>query len=410
MYDDKFFDDLLKDTDFVMSSNGSLMNSTQRPKVRHPLIAINCICGGGIPMSLQTEFCGPPASGKTTSAYSMLGNYLKDNPDGIGVIVDTEGSMDTLRLEKLGVDMSRTIRLPAKSIENGFGNMFKMFSKLIKLKETKPNISVMVIFDSISSGGTDKQHKATEEGNSALNAGSMMELPRILKQNTANVFPYIEEIPILVVYINQVSTVGIGSYAPKVDSIGGFGFKHNMQFSLIYGNPKDWYENGFVMGSYCNVNIKKNKLCPKFIDIPCTIDVTDGGSIDEIASFFDYISMGNIGIIKTGSYYSIKDTIDVMCERYPILKDNKDLMSYYKSMRRKELLNSVREDKDLLNFLQIRFIDIIDDIYSMQRSINQDYQNNLIKNCKYFEGFDPETGEIRSSEDANNEFIVEGNE
>lgn len=222
-YDEKFFNDLIKDTDMVMASSGSLMNSDQRAKVRHPLLAINCICGGGIPMSLQTEFSGPPQSGKSTGAYIMLGNYLNDNPDGIGVIIDTEGSMDNPRLEMLGVDISRVIRFPADSIERGFGNMFKIFNKLIKIKEEKPNISVMVIFDSVSTGGTEKQHQATEKGESALGAGSMMELPRLLKQNTGNVFPYIEKLPILIVYINQVSTTGIGTYVPKVESVGGFG-------------------------------------------------------------------------------------------------------------------------------------------------------------------------------------------
>lgn len=223
MLDNNFFNDLIKDTDMVMASTGSLMNSEERPKVRHPLIAINCITGGGIPMSLQTEFSGPPQSGKSTGAYMMLGNYLKDNPNGIGVIIDTEGSMDNQRLKMLGVETDRVIRLPAESIESGFGNMFKIFNKLIKAKEDNPDISVMVIFDSVSAGGTEKQHQATSKGESALGAGAMMELPRLLKQNTGNVFPYIEKLPILIVYINQVSTTGIGGYAPKVESVGGFG-------------------------------------------------------------------------------------------------------------------------------------------------------------------------------------------
>lgn len=410
MLDDKFFNDLIDGTDMVMASSGSLMNSENRIKIRHPLMVVNCVCGGGIPMSLQSEFSGPPASGKSTGAYVMLGNYLRDNPNGVGVVIDTEASMDVPRLKMLGVDVSRVIRLPAESIESGFGNMFKIFNKLIKAKEDKPDLSVMVVFDSVSVGGTNKQHEATEKGNSALNAGSMMELPRILKQNTGNVFPYIEKLPILVIYINQVSTTGIGSYAPKVESTGGFGFKHNMQFSLVYGNPKDYYDNGFVMGSSCNVFMKKSKICPKFMDIPCVIDVAQGGIIDEIESLFEYLTLGHVDIVKTGAYHSIKHTIDLMVERYPILKDNSDLMSYYKSIRRKDLVNSMRNDKDLTNFLQIRLIDLIDDIYPLQRKINNDYQISLINNCKYFDGYDPNLEESRSKEENSNESIVKGEE
>lgn len=171
------------------------------------------------------------------------------------------------------------------------------------------------------------------------------------------------------------------------------------------------YENGFIMGTECNVNIKKNKLCPKFADIPCVIDATKGGAIDEVYSIYEYLTASHIGIIKTGSYYNIKETIDFMIERYPILKDNESLMSYYKSIRKNDLLQYMRDDKDLLNFLQIRLIDLIDDIYPLQRNINGDYQKKLITECKYFDGFDPYTGEIiseiRSNDGSDNESIVE---
>lgn len=397
---EQFLQDLIKDTDIILAKDSSSMNSELRPKIKHPLWVLNCLLGGGLPMTLQTEFCGPPSSGKTTGAYTMLGNFLRNNPDGVAIIIDTEGSMDTDRLTILGVDVSRVLRLPASSIENGFGTMFKMFVKLTEARKRNPNITVMVVFDSVSSGGTNKQHDTAENGNSVLNAGAMMELPRILKQNTANVFPFIEKLPILVVYINQVSTVGIGTYAPKLDSIGGNGFKHNMQFSLMYSAPKDVYEDGFVTGSECTVNVKKSKISPKFIDIPCVVNA-NGGVIDEVDSFFRYLAYGNVGIIKTGAYYSICDTIDLMIEKYPILKDNPDLMKYYKSIRKNDLYQMLKNDKDLQNFLQIRLIDFIDDKFPMQRDINGSYQKELMKECSYFNKLDIETGEIL--EDVNNE-------
>lgn len=389
-----FFDDLMKDTGFVMANEGSLMNNDTRAKVPHPLWVINCLCGGGIPMSLQTEFSGPPASGKTTGSYIMLGNFLRDNPNGVGVVIDMEGSMDKSRVEGLGVDLSRVMRLPASSIENGFGNMFKVFEKLTKAKETNPDLSVMVVFDSVSTGGTNKQQEVAHNGNSVLNAGSMMELPRILKQNTANVFSFIENLPILIIYINQVSTTGIGGYAPKIESVGGWGFRHNMQFSLVYNNPKDVYEDGFVVGTECTVNIKKSKISPKFIDIPCYIDTTRGGIIDEAISFVKYLAYGNIDIVKTGAYYSIKHTIDLMIEKYPILKDNPELMSYYKSIRKNDIYEAVRNDINLRNFLQVRLIDKINERFPLQEEINEEYKKKLMSECSYFNGVDTETGEI----------------
>lgn len=377
-------DELIKDTDFIRAEDSSSMNSVLRGKVPHPLWVINCICGGGIPLSLQTEFSGVPSSGKTTSSYIMLGNFLKTNPNGVGVIIDIEGSMDLERLIALGVDTDRIIRLPSTSIEKGFGNMFSILKKLIDRKSEGTEIPVMIVFDSVSTGGTNKQHQSANSGESVLNAGSMMELPRILKQNTANVFPFIEDLPALIVYINQVSTTGIGGYNPKVQSVGGFGFHHNMQFELVYGTPKDVYDGSFIVGSECDVTIKKSKISPKFIHIPCYIDVRKGGKIDEAVSFMNYLATKDVDIISTGSYYSIKKTIDLMVEQYPVLKDDKNLMKYYKSIRKGELADSIRNDNDLKNFLQIRLIDFINEIYPLQREINNGYREELIKECSYF--------------------------
>lgn len=380
----EIIDDLIQGTDFIKAEDSPSMNSVLRGKVPHPLWVINCICGGGIPLSIQTEFSGSPSSGKTTSSYIMLGTFLRDNEDGVGIVIDTEGSLDLERLKALGVDTSRIIRLPATSIENGFANMFRMFNKLeIKQKEGN-NVSIMIVFDSVSSGGTNKQNQSAKAGESVLNSGSMMELPRILKQNTANVFPYMENIPALIIYINQVFTTGIGSYHPTVKSGGGNGFHHNMQFELVYGDPKDVYEGSFIVGSECSVMMKKSKISPKFVNIPCYIDVRNGGKIDEALSFMNYLSSGDIGIIKTGSYYNIKDTIDLMIERYPVLKDNKDLMNYYKSIRKGDLIKYIKSDKDLKNFLQVRLIDFINDIYPLQKEINNNFRESLISDCSYF--------------------------
>lgn len=384
MIDDAFMDDLIDGTDMVRVEEGSLMNTDSRPKARFPLWVINCILGGGIPLTLQTEFSGLPASGKTTSAYQTLANYLNQYPDGIGVVIDTEGSMDVPRLKSFGIDTTRVIRQPAKSIENAFGSMFSIFTRLRKAREKNPNISVMVVFDSISSGGTNKQHDAAENGNSVLNAGSMMELPRILKQNTANVFPYIEQLPILVVYINQVSTTGIGSYVTKVESVGGFGLKHNLQFSLVWGPPKDCYENGFITGTECDVMMKKSKISPKFIEIPCFINAKDGGRVDEAASFMKYLQKGNVGLIKTGSWYNMNETMDKLMEKYSDIIDKEAVEKYKGNIRRLDLENKIRNDEQLQLLLQIALIDFVDDIYPLQRNINNEYQKELIKQCELF--------------------------
>lgn len=380
--DKDFFTDLTKDTGFVIAESGSLM--TSRPKVRTPLYVINCVYGGGLPLGIIMEISGPPSSGKSTFSYQCMGNYQIDYPDGVPVIYDMESSMDNERLKVLGVDTSKVLRLPATSLEEAFSSMFKMFNKLEKVSEMVPGISTFQIYDTIAAGGTEKQHSKAAEGNNVFGAGSMMEAPRIIKQNLANVFPYLEKYPIYLGLLNQVFSQ-IGTYQTTVGSGGGFGLKHACQAHITFGTNKDVFEDGFLMGTESQIKLEKSKLSPKLMEIPCYIDATKGGRIDEVDSFVKYLIKGNVNIIKTGSWYSINDTINKMIEKYPQLGDAAGVDELRKNYRKNDMYAKIHEDTDLLKLLQVCLIDFIDGIYPMQRVVNDSYQKQLISECKYLQ-------------------------
>ena len=382
--DNDFFQELIKDTDFVMASNGSLMSS--RPKVTTPLWVVNCIYGGGIPLGVIGEISGPPSSGKSTFSYQCMGNYQKEYPDGVSVIYDMESSMDSDRLSTLGVDTEHLLRLPATSLESAFASMFKMFGKIDKLMEKgMTDITSFQVFDTISAGGTEKQHKSVEEGNSAFNAGSMMEAPRILKQNLMNVFPYLEKFPVFIGLLNQVFTQ-MNGYTSSVKSGGGFGLRHAIHFHIEFGKNTDVFakdNNQFLIATQSMVKLGKSKLSPKMIDIPCYIDATMGGRIDEVVSFFQYISSTSISLIKPGAWYSMKDTLDNMARKYPVLA-TKEVESLTKNMRKNEIIEEMKSNPDLCLLLQVALIDYINGWYPMQEKINSEYQNELMLKCRYF--------------------------
>lgn len=375
---DEFFKDLAQDTDFVMADEGSLMNA--RMKVPTPLLVINCIWGGGIPLGIMGEVSGPPASGKSTFAYQCMGNYQKYIEDGVSVIYDQESSMDRDRLHSLGVNVSKVLRLPSTSMEASFENMFKMLNKLKDIHKTKSTISSFQIYDTLAAGGTRKQHDSIDNGGGAFNAGSMMEAPRIIKQNLLNVFQYIEEFPVMILFLNQVFTQGVGTYAPSVKSGGGYGLSHNIHMHIVFGNNKDVFEDGFLIGTESMVKLEKSKLSPKLTDIPCYIDATQGGKIDEVESFFRYCT-NKAGIIKTGSWYSIADSIDYLMSKYNM---DESVLELKTNIRKDDLRNRMRQEPDLLDLMQIRLIDFINDIYPLQKDINRDYKKKIFDRCKYF--------------------------
>lgn len=398
----EFFNELIKGTEFKIANEGALM--TNRPKTPTPLSVLNCIFGEGIPMAVQMEVSGLPAGGKSTFAYGMMGLFQQKYGDsGVAVVLDIEDSLDETRLRQFGVDTSRVLRLPSLSLEKAFENMFKMFSKVIAIKEkTKQDIHLFIIYDSLDAGGTDKQHESIDAGGSAMTyGGGMMEKPRILKQNTASVTRFLEQVDAVVCYLNQVQTKGIGSYITTVDSGGGFGKDHNMHIKLQFGSAKDdKIKEGdieYIVGTKSYVKITKNKVGPKFNQIPCYIDVRKLGIIDEVKSFILYLTEGNY-IKQGGGWYQFNGPLEYILEKFGDYLDGDTLDKYIDhKYREKDLIETVREDKDLYYLLQVFLIEKITDVYPANSLNTNTYRQSLINSCKYFINKDVPVRELESN-------------
>lgn len=221
---DDFFSKLIEDTDFTIATKGSLMHN--RPKVTTPLMVLNCIYGGGLPLGILSEVSGVTGSGKSTFLYQCMAYYQRDYPNGVSVVLDMETSMDTNRLEALGVNTDRVVRLPATTLEKAFGSLFKLLNKVLLAKEICEDISVFVIYDSLAAGGTDKEEKATSEGENAFGRGTIQEDVRIIKKNLKLLLPYFEKLPMFVGLINQVfvhPNMRNPAIPAKIESGGGNG-------------------------------------------------------------------------------------------------------------------------------------------------------------------------------------------
>ena len=124
---------------------GSLSN---KPMVETPLIALNCLLGGGLPLGAILEVFGPNASGKSSFMYETLGNFQRQYPNGVAFIIDTETSTDNLRLRQLGVDPNRAPRMGAASLEDGFEQINKIVRKMIDDERYK-GFPVMIVWDKL---------------------------------------------------------------------------------------------------------------------------------------------------------------------------------------------------------------------------------------------------------------------
>jgi RecA/RadA recombinase len=311
--------------------------------IRTPIDTINILGAGGINEGTICECAGPPGSGKSAYAYETAANFLVDNPDGVVVILDPELSTDLIRLEyTFRLDMTRVLIVNAKTLENGYGEIYRIIGdqdkqavaktkveeflsnwnlkeaiKLMKEAEIEPDLSlldeaisskevlakaqrslatllafrgllkphrptpVLLIWDTIAMSKPAAEVEAALKGKDPRDAGGMGLRARINEVNLAIVMSSLFNKPVTLFLLNQVRTAGIGSYQVTEISSGGNALKHANHYFFWFSKNKKAYDEHLKMyiGSSSKVSVRKSKFGPTIDDIPIYINDQLGGKI-----------------------------------------------------------------------------------------------------------------------------------
>lgn len=178
---------------------------------------------GGIPNRRSIAFAGEQGSGKTFLALSIARNaQLMKDPYDI-IIFDSEGSIDTEFVKKLGVDISR-VRVQLVSTIEEFNHIAaqinKSFEETIAQGEKPPKI--MIILDSLGNLSTTKEMEDSTEG---VNKRDMTKQQGIRKMFRVNGTKFAKHgIPFIV---NNHVYAAIGSFFGGNEISGGGGLKYN---------------------------------------------------------------------------------------------------------------------------------------------------------------------------------------
>lgn len=186
-----------------------------------------------------------------------------------------------------------------------------------------------------------------------------------------------------------------------------------MHIKLEFGSPKnDQIIEGttrFTVGTYSYLKITKSKLGPKFDNIPCYVDVRQGGLIDKVRSFYMYLR--DAGYIQQGGgWLKLDQSIDYMTDTFKDKLDVDALTRLKGNKREKDLIDLIRGNEDLLNFLQVLLIEKISDIYPAHSLTTNAYRQKLIDNCNYFIDKNIETRNVSDSEMKEFESFAEDDE
>jgi len=192
-------------------SDNHILNT--RGKVRSRIEVLNCLLGGGRPYGSITGSFGPPSGGKSTEAYESAAEFLNQEPDGIVIILDQESSADPSRLEYLGLDSHRVIRVKSNSIDSGFDTLLKLVDMTSKKESASgKRIPLFVVWDTITKGKGEEEETA-----SRMDARNRA---RVIKSRMNDLNPWLEKIDIILILLNQV-ILSSDSYGNLIVGAGG---------------------------------------------------------------------------------------------------------------------------------------------------------------------------------------------
>lgn len=133
-------------------------------------LALNRICSGsifgGIPQGRITCLYGENSSGKSLIAYMTAITAIKEGKIDRVVVVDSEGGVLNKIFEDSGIDLSKVMYMPVKSVEDCSVKMTKLYDmfdqchqEYLEDPENNDDIRALVILDSFGALTAEKQLK-----------------------------------------------------------------------------------------------------------------------------------------------------------------------------------------------------------------------------------------------------------
>jgi hypothetical protein len=291
-----------------------MIDFSQYPKlelIRTPLPMLQIISAGGVRFSTLIELWGSNKAGKSTTCYQTAGYFLNDFGDNARVkILDSETSVDYIRLIEFGLDTINDPRIEIKQavfIEDG---MFKIFKWIDGMQE---NERLMIIWDTIAASPSRSSYESADDASSVADmkmfSGGMIDRPKVIKHYLRQAMSKIYGKKVTIWLPNQVFTSPNQYGAASIISGEGNALKHDLHYSLFfYRSEKEVTHDDTNLVSFTQSSYKltKSKFCPEFKATPLFLNNTLGGLIDERRSLFEHCK--DVGyIIQSGGYFKLQE-------------------------------------------------------------------------------------------------------
>lgn len=300
---------------------------------------INIAGCGGLDFSAISEVWGPPKGGKSTFCYQTAQEFLQRYGDDAWVLIlDAENSANHLRLLKVfGIGISNHPHVREKDrdarvfIEPAF--TFEMVvehvAKYVQRARTEGKF-LLIIWDSVTvsrpakekamfdaaieasikteAGETlTKEEKEAAKGGIGTNMSIKQLRPQMLKWALNQIMSAIYLQPVHILVINQATTQ-FTMFGAREASGGGYGFKHNIHYSIRFQFVKKLGENPlFHTGTFSRMSVEKSKVMPALDDVEVFIRDDLGGRLEPRTELVKAAINAKLMDGKNGGWYKVQD-------------------------------------------------------------------------------------------------------
>ncbi|HCC84521.1 MAG TPA: recombinase RecA [Candidatus Pacebacteria bacterium] len=273
----------------IMRMGESLRDMPKIPVVSTGSLALNLALGvGGFPRGRIVEIYGPEASGKTTLCLHAISEVQKAG--GVAAFIDVEHALDSVRAEKIGVDLDNLL-----ISQPDYGE------QALEIAETlirSGGVDIVVV-DSVAAL-VPKSEIEGEMGDAQMGTQA-----RLMSQAMRKLTAALSKTKTLIIFTNQIRMkLGVMFGSPETTT-GGNALKFYASLRLDIRKIGNIQEGDNVVGSRHRVKVKKNKMAPPFKI--AEFDMDDNG----ISRVGDVVDIGAAeGIIeKSGSFFKYKGEV-----------------------------------------------------------------------------------------------------
>lgn len=281
---------------------------------------------GGIGSGKTTGFAAESSVGKTFLALATLKHFLDKNPDGIGIIFESESAISKKMLQERSIDTTRVGVVPVTTVQDFRNQCIKIISNYEK-EDPKKRKPLFFVLDSLGMLSTEKEVNDSLEGKTTKD----MTRPSLVRGAFRVIILRLGRADIPFVITNHVYADVTSMYGGNVVS-GGGGFKYAASTIITMTKAQD-KDGDEIKGAIVTCTTAKSRLTQEKLKVKVRILYKGGldryyglcalaeeaGIVKKVSTRFEFVDTGEKAFEKTinndGAKYWTKSRLDAL-EKY----------------------------------------------------------------------------------------------